>query len=898
MTIEEFKTLSSCYNVPSISVDFYKDGYSCLSSKQLDNARCVVISLTENGIFKEMWADGIARIRMKKPDDTYIYNDCENIDDGRILCRFSEQMLATSGKSCADIQITRENGDIYSTKLFYINITALPYDSHTIESSDEFDALNKLVEDESQRIETVKQLENTITANETIRNENESVRETNEGHRITAEVSRETDTNTAVSNANTATLNANQATDNAYSATEAAAEATTNANTSTQKANDTIEIMKSLIADDNIMHTDKLGAPNGVATLDEEGYLSKSQIPDRTVEIIYGTLTENGEFVDIEGNTITGGINKQYIDTNVGIPYIWSGIEYVATGSKLGLGFTSSSAFPGDRGLELENRTTTLEEFHNNLSAEKVKYNGSDTSLLSANVQDAITELSSVATTSKKGLMSVSDKLKVDNYANIKEIALVLSAARWIGDNAPYTQTVTLENIGTYNNCSVSIDSNADALQETQLINAQIYEITYDELSGMTFTANGEKPTVDIPILFEIGTSMNCIEKPVYLAGTNSASEVSYNNIYSGLTETNVQDALDTTIASSNTNTNAINTHKASNDHDGRYYTETEVNNLLADKAPLNHTSTATTYGAGTGSAYGHVKLSDVYASAVATANSSLGASQYSVYSAYNQLNTSKLPLSGGTLTGALTMANGKYIKSLNTPGTDINLIGINNINNIHMGAYFGSGDTDPEDIPVYLHARGIKYTFQDSYFGPGTDNKIKLGSSGNVWSTVYAKTGTINTSDRTKKHHIKNLTALHEQLFLRLSPKSFVFNDGDRVHIGAISQDVEDSMLELGITAEQFAGFCKDIRYEYTEFNDVDGEPIESSKVPVRNTDGNIVYDYSLRYQEFIFLTIHMVQKLYDRVDNLEKKLLEKDAQVGNLENRLSSIEEKLCSN
>ena len=130
------------------------------------------------------------------------------------------------------------------------------------------------------------------------------------------------------------------------------------------------------------------------------------------------------------------------------------------------------------------------------------------------------------------------------------------------------------------------------------------------------------------------------------------------------------------------------------------------------------------------------------------------------------------------------------------------------------------------------------------------------------------------------------------------MSPKSFVFNDGDRVHIGAISQDVEDSMLELGITAEQFAGFCKDIRYEYTEFNDVDGEPIESSKVPVRNTDGNIVYDYSLRYQEFIFLTIHMVQKLYDRVDNLEKKLLEKDAQVGNLENRLSSIEEKLCSN
>ena len=115
-------------------------------------------------------------------------------------------------------------------------------------------------------------------------------------------------------------------------------------------------------------------------------------------------------------------------------------------------------------------------------------------------------------------------------------------------------------------------------------------------------------------------------------------------------------------------------------------------------------------------------------------------------------------------------------------------------------------------------------------------------------------------------------MTEVYEKLFLMLQPKSFVFNDGDRVHIGAISQDVETAMQELGIEAKQFAGFCKDIRYEYTEFSEEDGMPIESSKVPCKDEDGNIIYDYALRYQEFIFLAVHMVQRLWSRLDAIEK--------------------------
>lgn len=40
-----------------------------------------------------------------------------------------------------------------------------------------------------------------------------------------------------------------------------------------------------------------------------------------------------------------------------------------------------------------------------------------------------------------------------------------------------------------------------------------------------------------------------------------------------------------------------VNTHASSNDHDGRYYTETEVNNLLNGKANSTHTHTPTQAG-------------------------------------------------------------------------------------------------------------------------------------------------------------------------------------------------------------------------------------------------------------------------------------------------------------
>jgi len=235
------------------------------------------------------------------------------------------------------------------------------------------------------------------------------------------------------------------------------------------------------------------------------------------------------------------------------------------------------------------------------------------------------------------------------------------------------------------------------------------------------------------------------------------------------------------------------------------------------------------------------------------------------------------LPLAGGTLTGSLDIASGKYIH-----GTHIDILGLNKNNNCHVGN---------NTTPTFLHGAGYQLDISGAFICPNVSNQMSCGTKNKLWTTVFSKTGAINTSDRTKKHNIIDLTEAYEQLFLKLKPKSFIFNDGDRVHIGAISQDVEDAMQELGIEPRQFAGFCKDIRYEYTEYNEEDGTPVESSKVPCKDEDGNIIYDYALRYQEFIFLTVHMVQKLWNRVEILEKENAEMRDQIKSMQQDIAEL-------
>lgn len=160
-------------------------------------------------------------------------------------------------------------------------------------------------------------------------------------------------------------------------------------------------------------------------------------------------------------------------------------------------------------------------------------------------------------------------------------------------------------------------------------------------------------------------------------------------------------------------------------------------------------------------------------------------------------------------------------------------------------------------------------------YFIASSDNNLTLGTSSNRWKQLYAGTTTIATSDRNCKKDIKNL--LDDERFIlffkKLVPVSFLFTDGTsgRTHVGFIAQDVEDAMLEVGLTDLDFAGLCKDVKMKYTGNDDENGNPIFEKDL---DENGNDQYVYALRYSEFIAINTMMIQKLDNRVQDLEENM------------------------
>lgn len=100
------------------------------------------------------------------------------------------------------------------------------------------------------------------------------------------------------------------------------------------------------------------------------------------------------------------------------------------------------------------------------------------------------------------------------------------------------------------------------------------------------------------------------------------------------------------------------------------------------------------------------------------------------------------------------------------------------------------------------------------------SDNLFTLGAASFRWSTVYAGTGTINTSDEREKQQIRELSDVERQVALRLKSElvAFKFNDAverkdtaARIHFGVIAQRVKAAFESEGLVAENYAVLCYD---------------------------------------------------------------------------------------
>ena len=177
-----------------------------------------------------------------------------------------------------------------------------------------------------------------------------------------------------------------------------------------------------------------------------------------------------------------------------------------------------------------------------------------------------------------------------------------------------------------------------------------------------------------------------------------------------------------------------------------------------------------------------------------------------------------------------------------------------------------------------------VGVVLQRGIFREAGDGSLNLGNGSHRWAVVYAKTGSINTSDRNEKNTIADIDPEQaEKLIMGLKPSTFKFNDGTsgRTHWGLISQDIEELLPQIGMSDLDFAGFIKtpktedyyeDVPETVTDEETGEEKTVTRKELKTRTVEGE--YVYALRYSEFIAPLICMVQKQQKQIENLERRL------------------------
>lgn len=168
---------------------------------------------------------------------------------------------------------------------------------------------------------------------------------------------------------------------------------------------------------------------------------------------------------------------------------------------------------------------------------------------------------------------------------------------------------------------------------------------------------------------------------------------------------------------------------------------------------------------------------------------------------------------------------------------------------------------------PVFLVGSSVATSifWDGAQFYPGVDGTILLGYPSWRWNTVYATTGTINTSDGNEKQDINLLNDAEKNVAVRLKSlvRSFKFNDAvaakgaaARVHFGLIAQDVASAFEAEGLYPHRYAMFCSDTWYE------VDGKPSTDVNDPfTKDTEGAVEKTrLGIRYDELIVFMISVL--------------------------------------
>lgn len=272
------------------------------------------------------------------------------------------------------------------------------------------------------------------------------------------------------------------------------------------------------------------GAPNGLASLNESGIIPSAQLPSYVDDVI-----EVDTFSNLPG---TGESGKIYIVQDTNLTYRWSGTDYVEISKSLALGETSSTAYPGDKGKAT---TDKLNRIPDKLITDTVNVNQSTTEAVlnfttygqEAQQIGRNTLTITSATTSQAGLMSSSDKTKLDGLKDQAGITSDINAVQTNLEthinNKSNPHEVTKDQVGLGN-----VDNTSDA-------NKPISNATQTALNGKFSATDGnalkqrvdnipEMVATDITVDSDNDSVNISLDKTSIVDGTLSGTTININS--------------------------------------------------------------------------------------------------------------------------------------------------------------------------------------------------------------------------------------------------------------------------------------------------------------------------------------------------------------------------------
>jgi hypothetical protein len=185
---------------------------------------------------------------------------------------------------------------------------------------------------------------------------------------------------------------------------------------------------------------------------------------------------------------------------------------------------------------------------------------------------------------------------------------------------------------------------------------------------------------------------------------------------------------------------------------------------------------------------------------------------------------------------------------NLATTGDNFSLYDADNTNFLQL--FYNGGGTGK--YAAILNALFVNNT---GHITPGADNTQNFGSGSLRWATIYAGTGTINTSDERYKVLREGGDLTDAEFAAWSNVRAIVYRDKDsferkgdaaRLHVGYSWQSIQAAFEAEGLNPARYGLWCEDALQAPVEKTRTATRPVEgqTETVPVLDDDGEPVFE------------------------------------------------------